>query len=138
MSFIRPIEQHRRYGLDVTRVRIPIVVFGAAGEVGPHPFVFDTGCELTTVSEDVAAVLGLPPGGTAVHVRGATGAGTGRLVSVTFRFPPDAVSGLLDAAVSSMWFVVTGRTRLTLLSLRDVHQHYQIGTDDTDMYFTNR
>jgi len=33
-------------------------------------FVFDTGCEITTVSEDVATALGLPSGGRELRLTG--------------------------------------------------------------------
>jgi hypothetical protein len=55
-----------------------------------------------------------------------------------FRFPPDAVSGLPSPPVASTWLVVMGRTNIALLSLQEVHEHYLISTDDTDVYFTNR
>jgi hypothetical protein len=90
------------------------------------------------VSEDVATLLGLPAGGTPVHVRGSTASGAGRLVAVKFRFPPDAVSGSPGPNIASRWVVVAGRTNVALLSFHEVHEHYFLGTDDADMYSTDR
>ena len=74
-------------------------------------FRFDTGCDVTTVSEDVAAALGLPAGGTRdQRVRGDREPVAGRLVTVRFRFPPDAISGYRKDTLSSTWIVIAGRT----------------------------
>jgi Aspartyl protease len=137
MSFISPVQPFRRHGEECSRVDVTLTVINANGEI-EQPFRFDTGCDITTVSEDVAATLGLPAGGTVIRVSGVTGVGAGRLVAVTFRFPPDAISGLPAAAVTSTWFVVAGQTGIALLSLQDAHARYFIGTDDQYMYFTNR
>jgi hypothetical protein len=137
MSFVLPITLFRRHGQECSRVDVPLVVVGASGEA-EQSFRLDTGCDITTVSEDVASALGLPASGTVIGVSGATGFGAGRLVTVTFRFPPDAFSGRPGANVSSTWFVVSGRARIALLSLQEVHAHFFISTDDVDMYFTNR
>jgi hypothetical protein len=137
MSFICPIQPFRRYGQECSRIDVPLTILAASGEV-ELSFRFDTGCDVTTVSEDVAAALGLPAGGPPIRVSGATGTGAGRLVSVTFRFPPDAISGVSEVAVSSTWIVLAGRTALALLSFQEVHTRYSIGTDDAYMYFTNR
>jgi hypothetical protein len=137
MSFICPILHIRRYGRACSQVDVPLTVVTPNGEV-ERTFRFDTGCDITTVSEDVATALGLPAGGTPIGVRGSTASGAGRLVAVTFCFPPDAISGLPGPDVSSMWIAVAGRTNLALLSFQEVHDRYFIGTDDTDMYFTNR
>jgi hypothetical protein len=116
---------------------VALTVVGIAGEVG-HRFRFDTGCDTTMVSEDVAAVLGVPAGGTPVGIRGSTGTASGRLVAVTFRFPPDEIGGLAGPVLSSTWIVVATGTNLALLSLHEVLSRFYISTDDTDMYFTNR
>src|SRR5262245_37837852 len=137
MSFLRPIQPFRRHGHECSRVDVPITVIGDSGEV-EQSFRFDTACDITTVSDDVAAALGLPAGGIVLGVAGVTGAGAGRLVPVTFRFPPDALSGAPDPAVSSTWFVVAGRSDIALLSLQELHAHYSLGTDDKYMYFTKR
>jgi len=137
MSFTCPIQRGSYYGAGCARVDVPLTVVGSAGEA-TYMFRFDTGCDVTTVSEDVATSLGLPTGGTPLGVRGSTGTASGRLVPVTFRFPPDMISGLPRSPVSSMWIVLSGRTRLALLSLREAEMHFYIGTDDTYMTFTNR
>lgn len=137
MSFSCPIVPASRHGLTTSRVDIDLVVIDSNGEV-EYSFQFDTGCVIATVSEDVAALLGLPAGGTPVQVGGSLGFGAGRLVPVLFRFPPDQISGRQRAAVSSTWVVVAGRTGIALLSLQEVHERFYIGTDDTEMSFTNR
>src|SRR5262245_43511391 len=105
MSFTRPIETLWVHGQAHSRIRFELTVIGSAGEVA-RLFRFDTGCDITTVSEDVATLLGLPVGGTSVGMRGSTGTAVGRLVPVTFRFPPDEISGLPEREVSSTWMVV--------------------------------
>ncbi len=102
MSFSRRISLTSRYGLVVASLDVPLVVVGSHGDV-LREFRFDTGCMLTTVSEDVAAILGLPTGGVPVRIGGSTGTVIGRLVSVAFRFPPDEISGLPEPNVLSTW-----------------------------------
>ena len=104
----------------------------------PRSFVFDSGCGLTTVSEDVAASIQLPTGGQPIPVSSAIGGGTGRLVPVSFRFPPDSISGEVSDLIDSSWVVISGRTKLALLGLQEVHRHFTISTDDDSMYFMNR
>jgi hypothetical protein len=135
MSFICPIQPYSYSNRPCARVDVPLTIIGLVGEV-TRQFRFDTGCDITTVSEDVALALGLPTGGTPIHVRGSTGFGVGRLVAVTFRFPPDAISGLPRAPVSSEWVVIASHTNLALLSFQDVHDQFFISTDDAFMYFT--
>lgn len=137
MSFVRPILGYALYGTVCRRVFVLLFVGGASGET-VHSFRFDTGCDITTVSEDVATALGLPPGGPTVTIRGATGNRSGRLIDVRFRFPPDDLSGNPAPLRAARWAVVSGRTDLALLSLHDVHEHFALWTDDTHMYFTNR
>jgi hypothetical protein len=137
MSFSCPIQRGSYYGAGCARVEVPLTVIGSIGEA-TYTFRFDTGCDVTTVSEDVAAARGLPTGGTTLGVRGSTGTASGRLVPVTFRFPPDMISGSQRPPVTSLWIVLGGRTRLALLSLREAEFHFYIGTDDTYMTFTNR
>lgn len=137
MSFSCPVELSGAGGLTAARVRITLTVGGSAGSVD-HLFRFDTGADITVVGEDVATQLGLPSGGAPVRVTGATATVVGRLVSATFRFPPDATSGSPSQDVSSTWAVVAGRTNLALVSLCAVHAWYHFNTDDTDIYFTDR
>lgn len=137
MSFSRKIESLWVSGLACSRVRFELTVVGAAGEV-ERLFRFDTGCDITTVSEDVAALLGLPSGGTPVGMRGSTGTATARLVPVTFRFPPDEISGRNEREVSSTWMAVAAGTNVALVSLHDVRARYYIGTTDDEVSFTNR
>jgi hypothetical protein len=133
MSFICPIKLGRRYGLEVVWVRVPLTVIGARGDV-EHRFIFDTGCEITTVSEDVATRLGLPTGGRPVSMHGLSGAATGRLVNVRFRFPR-TVSGTPGLEVDSTWVVTGGRTNLALLGFREVERRFCIRTLEFDTYF---
>lgn len=133
MSFTCPIRQDTRYGLPVVRVDVPLAVFGTRGTV-EHPFIFDTGCEITTVSEDIAAKLGLPPGGRDVGMHGLSGSATGRLVDVRFRFPR-TVSGTEGLIVDSTWVVTSARLGLALLGFMEVHQHFQMRTFEFDTYF---
>jgi hypothetical protein len=137
MSFSTRIQQALLHGVECARAYVRLVVLGPGGEVGQR-FRFDTGADFTTVSEDVAAALGLPAGGTPTPVGGATGTATGRLVDVTFRFPPDAVSGAVRVPVSSTWLVLGGRRNVALLGLQDVHRHFTLSTDDDFMYFVAR
>jgi hypothetical protein len=137
MSFVSEIQAGFVHGCAAARVDVELGVLGTRGRTA-RAFQFDTGAALTTVSEDVATALGLPTGGAPVGVRGSAGATSGRLVTVTFRFPPDEISGTLEPDVTSMWIVVPGATNLALLSLQDVHEHFALGTDDAHMYFTNR
>ena len=101
-------------------------------------FQFDTGCGLTTVSEDVATALGLPAGGKPIRVSGTLGSGKGRLVPVTFQFPADSLSGVPGDAIDSEWAILSGRSQLALLGFQEVHRHYSISTDDDTMYFARR
>lgn len=134
MWFVRPIDQRRHpsSGSDYVFVRVPLVVTGLRGPVVGH-FRFDTGCIITTVSEDVAAALGLPPGGRTVTVGGSTGTGPGRLVPVRFRFPvsPSGPGLVTD----STWIVTSGRTGVALLGFQEVHRHFQFRTDQFEMWF---
>jgi len=136
MSFIRPISQYSRHGLACIRVDVPLTVFDDAGRARTRKFVYDTGCEITMVSEDVAHALGLPPddGTRQVRTVGATGGGSGRLVDVRFRFP-DTVSGKPGLEVSSTWVVVTGQTQLALLGFQEVHRHFSVRTDQFLAFF---
>ena len=137
MSFSSEIAHFWRSGVECSRIDFPLTVTGPQGEAGCS-FRFDTGCDITMVSEDVATALGLPSGGRPITVAGSTGTAAGRLVPVIFRFPPDEISGLPEAEVFSMWIVTGARTQLALVGLQDVHAHFAVGTDDTYMYFTNR
>ncbi len=133
MSFIRPIKQDTSYGLDVVRVEVPLAVPGPRGD-RRHEFIFDTGCEITMVSEDIATKLGLPTGGRAVNVTGTTGKGYGRVVDVRFRFPSDP-NGKLGLDVDSTWVVVAGVTDLALLGFMEVHRHFCIRSQEFEMFF---
>jgi hypothetical protein len=136
VSFIRPIDRDLQYRLEVIEVWVPLVVLAGTGPSRPHDFLFDTGCQVTMVSEDVALALGLPPddGTRRVRTVGLTGRGSGRLVDVRFRFP-DTVSSTPGLEVSSTWVVVGGRTNLALLGFQEVHRHFRIWTFEFDMYF---
>lgn len=136
MSFYCPLWFGRLHGIEVVRVDVPLIVI-AAGEV-ERAFRLDTGAYVTTVSEDVAALCGLPAGGMPVPVSGVAGQVVGRLVDARYRFPADSLSGADGLEVDSQWVVISGRTNIALLSLADVHRHFSIGTDDTSMYFAER
>lgn len=137
MSFTRPIQQFVSSNRVCSRVVIPLTVSSPAGEVTRF-FRFDTGCDITMVSEDVATQLGLPAGGPPVHVTGSTASCVGRAVDVEFRFPPDEISGLPGPLISSTWVVIAGRTLLALVSFHELHTHFYIGTSDDEISFTDR
>ena len=133
MSFLNPITQRQRFDLAVVWIRVPLTVTGRHGAI-TQPFLFDTGCQITTVSEDVAEVLGLPSGGRPVTMRGATAGGSGRLVDVRFRFPntPNNEAGL---EVDSTWVVTSGQRGVALLGFMEVHRHFQLKLFEFDAYF---
>ena len=135
MSFICPIEPDKRHGLDVVRVKVPPIVPDPHGD-REHEFIFDTGCQITMVSEDVATKLGLPlpSGGPLVNITGSTAKGYGRLVEVRFRFPPDA-NGKPGLEVDSTWVVVSGATDIALLGFMEVHRHYGIRSQEFNVFF---
>ena len=137
MSFCASIQTLRRGGREYTRVGFPLAVLDGQEERS-HPFLFDTGCAMTTVSEDVAALLGLPAGGTSIGVGAAIGSARGRIVDVDFRFPPDAISEAEDDPDSARWIVVDGRRGVALLCFLDVHRRFTISADDDTMYFASR
>lgn len=128
MWFIAPIKQRRHPGTgqDYVFVPVPLTVYGNRGPA-LEDFQFDTGCAITSVSEDVAVVLGLPAGGRTVGIRGSTGQGSARFVPVRFRFPPDPYGGP-GIEVDSTWAVVRGPTNLALLGYEEVHRHFTIMT----------
>jgi predicted aspartyl protease len=137
MSFVRTIAQDTRFGsITVASLTIPLEVLRADGVKASQNFLFDTGCQITTVSEDVAAALGLPPddGTRRVRVTGASGKTAGRLMDVTFRFPT-TVSGTPGLEVSSTWVVAGGQSNLALLGFQEVHRHFSVKTYEFDVYF---
>src|SRR5207249_3307064 len=81
MSFLSPIRITRRYGQEIARVEVPLTVLSPTGQF-LRSFQFDTGCGLTSVSEDVATALHLPKGGQPISVSSASGKNKGRLISV--------------------------------------------------------
>lgn len=133
LAFSCPIHELSSASRKVLRIDVPLVVFGAHGPRS-RMFVFDTGCQITSVSEDVAAKLGLPSGGSAIHSHGATGSAAGRVVDVRYRFP-NTFAGAPGLEVTSSWVVMSGRRELALLSLTEVHRHFQIRTFEFDTYF---
>ena len=118
---------------SIVWVVVPLTVPGVGGDIG-EDFLFDTGCQITTVSEDVATKLGPPSGGRPIGMRGSTGSGSERFVDVRFRFP-NTVSGLPGLEVRSTWAVVSGRQNLALLGFMEVHRHFQIRALEFDLYF---
>lgn len=48
-----PVIRDRKYGVDCLGVELPVEVVGGPRRSPRLPFVLDTGCEITTVSEDV-------------------------------------------------------------------------------------
>ncbi|MBA4186692.1 MAG: hypothetical protein C0467_01610 [Planctomycetaceae bacterium] len=133
MSFLCPIQQYSRAGLQCLRVDVPLIVFGRHGEMDQE-FVFDTGCEITTVSEDVATALGLPSGGRELRLTGVTGGGRCRIVDVRFQFPR-TTSGGSGLEVSSTWVVSSAGKGIALLGFMEVHRHFQIKPFEFDVYF---
>lgn len=131
---------HRPTGLTYARAEIDLTVTTAAGPRS-YPFLFDTGCAVTTVDEVVATALGLSAGGTPIAVGGVTGAGPGRQILVRFRFPdetddsgpsPRTRSGL---EVDSTWVVIpAGRKRIALLGFQEVHRHFALQSDPDTLF----
>lgn len=136
MIFRCPIDRYQlpQSGLVFVRVSVPLTVLGGRHGDVMFPFRFDTGADLTTVSEDVAAALGLPTSGSPIGVGGSTGTGAGWLVPVRFHFPTES-AGVPGLAVDSTWVVLRGRTNVALLGLVDVHRHFSISTFTTEMIF---
>ena len=137
MSFFCLIRRGRFYGVEVGRVDVPVTILTDVGAT-EIALRLDTGAYITTISEDVAALCGLPPGGTPISLTGIGGRVAGRLIDVRVRFPPDAISGTAGREVTARWAVIPGRTDTKLLSLMDVHEHFSIGTDDAFMHFAER
>jgi hypothetical protein len=54
MSFSVEIQIVQRYGLECYRAEVELVCLGPGRPTNPTPFLFDTGADVTTVSEDVA------------------------------------------------------------------------------------
>ena len=133
MSFFCPIIQYKRNGLDCIRVDVNITVIGS-GRQKSQPFIFDTGCEITTVSEDLAVKLGLPSGGRSLNVKGVTSREKGRIVDVRFRFP-NILNGQLGLECQSKWVIVSGVKNRALLGFQEVHKHFSIRAFEFDMYF---
>ena len=121
--------------LVLARVDVVLAVQTPGGEV-EQLFRLDSGCDITTVSEDLATALGLPGGGPPVHVTGVGGNTQGRLVDVRYRYPANEFSGVPGKEVDAKWIVVPQGAGIALLSFSEIHQHFTIGTDDTFMYFT--
>ena len=121
------IKRAPKLGLDCLRIEIEL-------EVQSHsqaaPFIFDTGCEVSIVSEDVAAFFGLPGGGRPVSVRALIAGGAGRIVPVRFRF-----ADVPGVEIDTEWVVVAGRTNVRLLALRDVLPHFEVRTLNMNLYF---
>jgi hypothetical protein len=135
MPFTCPIRVAHRQGLALARVDVPLAVSSPGGEIERH-FRFDSGCDITTVSEDLAAVLGLPAGGPTIQVNGVGGNTQGRLVDVRYHYPANEFTGVPGKKVDAKWVVVPQGVGIALLSFSEVYQHFTIGTDDTTMYFT--
>jgi hypothetical protein len=125
--------QRKKYGLDCIKVDVKLTLSSPTGDIS-YPFVFDTGCEITTVSEDVAAFLGLAGGGRLVSVKGATGNLRGRLVDVRFRFPK-TLNGDPGLECDSTWVVISAIKGIALLGFQEVHRHFSIRALEFDMYF---
>ena len=133
MSFAVEIQIVYRYGWECYRAEVELFRVGPGGPTRPTPFIFDTGAEVTMVSEDVARDLRLPAGGRPVSVTGSVSSGTGRLVPVTFRFV--AEPGL---TVTTNWVVLPGNRGIAILGLRDVLPHFAVRAEDFDMYFIRK
>jgi hypothetical protein len=56
------------------------------------------------------------------------------VVDVRFRFP-NTFAGAPGLEVASSWVVMSGRRDLALLSLTEVHRHFQMRTFELDTYF---
>jgi hypothetical protein len=128
-----PIIREAKAGLDCLRVEVSIEIETGAGWSRPSMFVFDTGAEVSMVSEDVADRLRFPGGGRTITVSGSTARGVGRIVPVRFRFAAQP-----DLHIDSEWMVMPGVTDLRLLALRDVLPHFEIRTLNTFLYFLRK
>ncbi|HUR54697.1 MAG TPA: hypothetical protein VMZ71_11235 [Gemmataceae bacterium] len=135
MPFTCSIRVAHRQGLVLARVDVLLAVYSSGGEVERH-FRFDSGCDITTVSEDIAAVLELPAGGPTIQVGGVGGNTQGRMVDVRYRYPANEFTGVPGKEVDGKWVVVPQGGGIALLSFSEVHQHFTIGSDDSTMYFT--
>ncbi len=133
MSFAVEIQIVFRYGLECYRAEVELVRVGPGRPTNPTPFIFDTGAEVTMVSEDIARDLNLPAGGRPVSVAGSVSSGTGRLVPVAFRFA--AEPGL---TVATEWVVLPGNRKIAILGLRDVLPHFVVRAEDFDLYFIRK
>ena len=134
MSFSAEVQVVTRYGLECHRIEVAVRCVGPSCPVDSTPFLFDTGAEVTMVSEDLARHLKLPTEvGRTVGVTGSVSEGVGRLVPVTFRYTGEA--GLI---LQSHWVVLPGGRGIAILGLRDVLPHFEIRTEDFDMYFLRK
>lgn len=127
------ITREAKLGLDCLRVEILLDVQTGPGDSMEMPFIFDTGCEVSMVSEDVAARLRLPAGGRPAGVIGSTARGTGRIVPVRFHF-----AAAPDLAIDSEWVVMPGVTNTRLLALRDILPHFEFRTLNMSLYFARK
>lgn len=128
-----PILRDAKQGLDCLRVEVSLDVLVPGRLPLPSPFVLDTGCEVSMVSEDVAVLLGLPASGRAANVSAVLTGGSGRIVPVRFRY-----AAIPDVEVDTEWVVVGGQTRLRLLALRDILPHFEIRTLNMNLYLLRK
>ena len=133
MSFSVEIQIVFLYGLECYRAEVELVRVGPGRPTKRTPFIFDTGAEVTMVSEDVARDLKLPAGGRPVSVTGSVSSGTGRLVPVAFRF-----AGEPGLTVTTHWVILPGDRKIAILGLRDVLPHFEVRAEDFDMYFIHK
>lgn len=128
-----PILREAKLGLDCLRVEIPLEVLTGSVNPSPWPFVLDTGCEVSMVSEDEAVALRLPSGGRPTSITAVLTGGAGRIVPVRFRF-----AAVPDVEIDAEWVVVGGRTNVRLLALRDILPHFEIRTLNMNLYFSRK
>ncbi len=133
MSFSVEIQIVYRHGLECYRAEVELIRVGPGRPTHPTPFIFDTGAEVTMVSEDVARDLGLTTGGQPVSVTGSVSSGTGRLVPVAFRF-----AGEPGLTVATSWVILPGDRKIAILGLRDVLPHFEVRMEDFDLYFIRK
>jgi hypothetical protein len=133
MSFSVEIQIVHRYGLECYRAEVGLIYLGGGYPTKFAPFLFDTGAEVTMVSDDVGRALHLAPGGRPVSVTGSVGGGTGRLVEVEFRFADEP--GLV---IPSRWVVLPSDRKIAILGLRDVLPHFEARTIDFDLFFIRK
>lgn len=129
------VEVVRRRRLHVHRIILPVQVIGPGGRFGdPIPFQWDTGSELSVMSEAVARRIGIPLDDQTEETTlvGVTGAeAPAWLVPRFVRFPG------LDGFRFRLHVVILkgSADRLPLLGMRDTYRNLEVVTQEDEVYF---